>query len=166
MTGIHISDFVECIVRPSLKAAGLHSDPAEKLLVGTACQESHLGRYLVQIDGPALGLYQMEPGTHDDIHVNFLKYHDDLRVHIFRTSGMPLYRNDEMPSPTNLIYNLRYATLMARAHYLRFKPPLPHEDDIEGQALYWKKFYNTDHGKGKPEEYLNNWERLAKLYYS
>jgi hypothetical protein len=40
---------------------------AIQLLMGTAAQESHLGTYLKQINGPALGVFQMEPNTEIDI---------------------------------------------------------------------------------------------------
>ena len=68
------------IVRPAIEKIGLWSQEAEDLLIGTAAQESHLGTYLRQLgDGPALGIFQMEPATHNDIHENFLRYKHDLR---------------------------------------------------------------------------------------
>jgi len=71
------------IIRPVLK----HLDPvipysmaAENLLMGTCAQESRMGQFLVQLDnGPAKGVFQMEPDTHDDIYKNFLHYRGELR---------------------------------------------------------------------------------------
>src|SRR5260221_162978 len=62
-----------------LAISGLGLDPGDlqapvELLLGTALQESGL-TYRVQLGGgPARGLFQMEPNTHDDIWDNFLKY--------------------------------------------------------------------------------------------
>ena len=64
--------FTRLIIRPALKIIGLDFRAAEELLLGTALQESRL-TYLHQLGGgPALGLFQMEPGTHDDIWTNYL----------------------------------------------------------------------------------------------
>ncbi|KAF0118141.1 MAG: hypothetical protein FD149_866 [Rhodospirillaceae bacterium] len=71
--------FVTTVIRPTLLHLGLHSPAAEALLLGTAIQESRLGTYLRQTGGgPALGVYQMEPATHEDIWTNFLAYRPDL----------------------------------------------------------------------------------------
>ena len=51
----------------------LVSQEAENLLMGTAAQESALGEYIRQLgNGPALGIFQMEPETFDDIVRNYL----------------------------------------------------------------------------------------------
>ena len=56
------------LITSVLKELNLHSDNAVNLLMGTAAQESHLGKYRKQIGGgPALGIFQMEPATFNDI---------------------------------------------------------------------------------------------------
>lgn len=65
-------------IRPalvSLMAGGLAS---EKLLLGTAIQESLLIHRQQLGGGPALGLFQMETATHDDCWNNFLKFRVQL----------------------------------------------------------------------------------------
>ena len=42
----------------------------------------------------------------------------------------------------------------ARLQYRRFKDPLPGVGDLEAQAKYWKKFYNTELGRGTIEHFL------------
>ena len=42
------------------------SDSALIAALMCAAHESHLGKYLKQRNGPALGPYQVEPATHDD----------------------------------------------------------------------------------------------------
>ena len=64
---LDIPQFRANIIRPVLLVIGGESRAAENLILGTALQESNL-RYLRQLgDGPARGVYQMEPATHDDI---------------------------------------------------------------------------------------------------
>lgn len=143
--------FRELVIRPSLRALGLYSPQAEELLLGTAIQESRLV-YLKQLGGgPALGLFQMEPATHDDIWDNYLKYHPALGRSILGLSCSPELDAGE------LVWNLLYATAMTRVHYLRVPEALPAEGDIDAQAVYWKEYYNTYLGSGTEEEYTENW---------
>jgi len=147
------SHLKEYIIIPTLDYMGLNSASAVNLLLGTAAQESHLGKYLHQINGPALGIYQMEPDTHKDIHNNFLVYKSDLNKKILNLS-FPAFSMKK-----NLIGNLYYATAMARIHYYRVPEKLPKADDIEGLANYWKRYYNTIRGQGTIKEFIKNFEK-------
>lgn len=149
------SHLKEYIIIPTLDYMGLNSASAVNLLLGTAAQESHLGKYLHQINGPALGIYQMEPDTHKDIHNNFLVYKSDLNKKILNLS-FPAFSMKK-----NLIGNLYYATAMARIHYYRVPEKLPKADDIEGLANYWKRYYNTTIGKGTIKEFIKNFEKYV-----
>lgn len=153
------TQFREHIVRPALQALDPeipYSLTAENLLMGTAMQESNL-TYLVQINGPALGVFQMEPNTHRDIWKNYL--HVDC--------GRPflahkILRNDLDYGDTRderLVWDLQYATQMARVHYWRVPAPLP-ADNPHDLAKYWKRHYNTHLGRGRREEFVANYERL------
>lgn len=143
------------IIVPALQAIGLHSLAAEQLVLGTCCQESLGGSYIKQLGkGPALGIYQMEPITHDDLHANFLKFKRDLSVKVNNLCV-------GIANASELVWNLNYATAMCRIHYFRVKAPLPAANDFKAQARYWKKYYNTPKGKGTTEEYLINWERYS-----
>lgn len=142
------------VVRPTFESIGLYSRDAVALLMGTAMQESQL-TYLRQLEnGPALGLWQMEPTTHDDIWANYLRYR--WRI------AQPIKALVPTPGPRAMVDNLSYACAMARVHYLRVPEPLPGWDDVHGQALYWKKHYNTFLGKGTPGEFILNYERLLR----
>jgi hypothetical protein len=70
--------FVRATIGPVLRQLGLDEyrmQAAEELLLGTALQESGLIYRRQLNNGPALGLFQMEPATHDDIWADFLTYH-------------------------------------------------------------------------------------------
>ena len=148
----------ELIIESSLDDLGLKSDPAVQLLMLTAAQESKLGHYIAQIKGPALGIFQMEPLTHDDIWENYLKYKPDLASKLQHIAGTyPIN-----PPAALLVHNLKYAAAMARIHYRRVKEALPRYNDITGMAHYWKRHYNTELGRGKPEEAVKNYFKYVE----
>lgn len=149
---INPSHFRLQIIRPVLVAMGMHSEAAENLLLGTALQESRL-TFLKQINGPALGVYQIEPDTHDDVWQNYLAYRPDLASIVggFKSSA---WQYDDRK---DLIGNLFYATAIARIIYRRVPEPLPAHDDIEALGRYWKQHYNTPLGKGTANEFVANY---------
>jgi len=148
---LHIQQFIDHVIVPALNAIGLNSQAAQELVLGTALQESNL-YYLKQLGaGPAMGLFQMEPATHDDIWTHYLIYKPRLAGKVHTISAQQ--------TPEELIGNLWYAAAMCRIHYLRVKAPLPEAGDIDAQAAYWKKYYNTPLGAGMVEEYMENWKR-------
>jgi hypothetical protein len=55
-------------------------------------------------------------------------------------SGVP---NKFFMKPELMVWNLYYATLMARAKYLTKPEPLPNHHDALGMAEYYKEHYNT-----------------------
>ncbi len=149
---LNIGQFRTNIVRPTLEGIGAHNRAAENLVLGTALQESNL-HYLRQLnEGPARGIYQMEPPTHNDIWENFLAYRPELRE---RVSALLVPEKDRVDQ---LVWNLAYATAMCRIHYLRVRYPLPAPDDIRGLAEYWKQHYNTPQGRGTPDEFIQKFE--------
>ncbi len=146
----------EHIVAPALHLIDAWSLAAENLVMGTAAQESHL-QYVKQLgDGPALGLFQMEPATHDDIWDNYLAHRDELRLSVQNAIDLATRLT---PHATRLMWDLRYAAIMCRVHYRRVPDSLPDADDIEALARYWKDHYNTAQGAGTVDEYVSNYAR-------
>lgn len=119
-----------------------------------AAHESHMGSFLKQVKGPALGMYQMEPRTHDDIWVNGVHDRPDIRgwLYSWAVEG-GVHKSEEMS------WNHRYATAMFRAHFLRFKEGIP--KSLEDQAKYLKKYWNGP-GKATPQEYLQDYRRYVQ----
>ncbi len=147
--------FLSTVIAPTLAQIGLDSKAAEELLLGTALQESELIHRRQIGGGPGLGYYQMEPATHDDIWDNYLKYHKALAAKI---EALVAPSKDRL---TALEMNDRYATAMARVLYLRAPAPLPPAGDIEAMAQYWKRYYNTPLGAGKPEQFVAKWKKYV-----
>jgi hypothetical protein len=143
--------FLDHIIRPALVAIGLDGPDAERLLLGTALQESALRNYRQEGGGPALGYFQMEPEDHDDIWANFLLGRKDLAARL-----RALLPARVQPSADQLIPYPHYAAAMCRVHYLRVPAPIP--TDLAGQAAYYKIYYNTPEGAATTAEYLANWQ--------
>ena len=141
------------VIRPVLKDLRLWSLEAERLVLGTACAESDCGRWLRQKGGgPALGIFQMEPSTHDDLFVNFLDHRHHIRRQVWN------WRVNVEADARELIWNIGYATAMCRVHYLRDPEPLP--NTLVGQAEYYKRVYNTHLGAGSAEGYIKKWRQF------
>lgn len=162
---LNLSQLREYVVVPALQQLGMYSLAAEQLVLGTIAQESQ-GSYLKQLGkGPALGLIQMEPATHKDLWLNFIKYKRAIRYALLMMTSDSVdesYDVNGWPDHVALIWNLRYAIAMCRVHYYRRPEALPKANDIKALGLYWKNHYNTSLGAGTVEEFINHFP--YKLY--
>ncbi|MBF0422646.1 MAG: hypothetical protein HQL73_06610 [Magnetococcales bacterium] len=156
---MHPRHVLELVIRPALQFLNMDGEAAERLLLGTAIQESGCGLYLRQLNsGVALGIFQMEPKTHDDIWNNWLRWQAPLRTTLLARLGTP-----NPPDSSRLITDLFYAAVMCRLHYRRVPQPIPAADDLPGLAAYWKDHYNTSLGQGSVTQFQNNWHRFLGL---
>ena len=137
-----------------LSYIGAYSVEAVYLLLGTCAVESNFGTYLKQRNGPALGVFQIEPGTLIDIWENYLYYKDELAYRIKQVSGVG--ESDLFACEMNLAYQI----CIARVKYLRRPGVIPVE--LVGQAGYWKKHYNTYKGKGTVDKYIEKFNKYCK----
>lgn len=148
MSGLNALQLRAYIVRPALRALSMWSRAAEELVMGTAAQESRL-EYIHQLGGgPALGLFQMEPATHDDIWTNYLDYRPQLAGLVRSLVARPV--------ADTMVHDARYAAAMCRLHYRRVPAPLPDPEDIHAMAAYWDTHYNRNPTKGHPWEFVEN----------
>jgi len=134
--------FRDLIVRV-LDAHGLGGDAAVNLLLGTAAVESRFGTFLRQLSGgPAVGVFQMEPAT-----FNWLR---DLYQHLL---GSRHAREMEA--------DLALAIVAARLRYRVVREALPPADNVQAQARYWKRYYNTHRGAGSEADYIRQYRRFV-----
>ena len=155
--GLNAKQLALYVIRPTINYLGWGGSAAERLVLGTAITESGL-RYLKQMSsGPARGLFQMEPATHDDIWENWLEYKPEKDL-----INNLVYQAE--PKLDNLYGNLAYATAMCRAHYRRFPGALPDANDGTAMALYWKEYYNTHLGAGDPHEAKQHFDRAITVF--
>ncbi len=149
MKAVQIKDLV---IIPALEKIELYSPEAVILMLGTACVESQCGEYLQQVpSGPALGIFQIEMATYEDLIKNYLDFRPDLKARV-----MALYC-EGMSTKQNLTCNLLFQAAVCRLIYLRVSEKIP--NDLVGMANYWKKYYNTSKGKGTPEKFIEAYER-------
>lgn len=147
MTGLNLSQVRLLIVRPVLQSIGLSSLAAENLLLGTMLAESG-GVWLQQVGGgPALGLWQMEPATHDDCWNNWLCAPGRSR----QATALRQVIGYRTPAADLMTWNLRYAAGMARIKYQRSPLSLPSADDATALSAYHKRVYNTANGAASAE---------------
>jgi len=151
------SQFRSLIVEPVLSQLRVYSKGAEELLVFTCAAESLGGTLLQQVKGPALGIFQMEPNTYTDIWVNYIRNRNQMATLMALHFGCA-----KIPEVERLIYDLHFATAMARIHYLRMPGKLPEPKDVDGIWDYYKKYYNTEKGKAKKEDSIKKYQDFIR----
>jgi hypothetical protein len=149
---------LDYIIKPTLEYMGgnYNSKNAQMLLLSTAAIESKCGYYIKQIEGPALGIWQMEPVTLHDIYENCDALND----------GDGLLNKFDAIDLFNFSYDLRatlpisptYACAMARLKYSMDTAPLPFYGDIYAIYEYYKRIYNTPLGASTFEKFKSAWE--------
>jgi hypothetical protein len=154
VTKVAAETFLRTIIQPACEAIGAWSEAAGQLLLGTAIQESGLVHRRQLGDGPALGLFQMEPATHHDCWVNYLVYRPDLAHKVLVVGSLTEPSDAEW-----LVGHDEYAAAMARVRYLRIDAKLPTVNDISAMADYWSKWYNTRDDAAKAQQFIDNWHR-------
>jgi len=148
-------DHLRELIEEVLKQHGLYSKAAVELLMLTAAQESHCGRYLRQIKGPALGIFQMEPATYHDLWKNYIFYNYRIAEELNK------YNVNSNNWRIHMIGNIPYQILIARVNYLRMPELLPDHNDLRGLARYYKKYWNTYLGAATIDEAMNNYYLYA-----
>lgn len=125
------------------------SNDAVEILMMIAAHESHLGTYSRQHQGPARGVFQIEPVTERDIHNNYLSYHEERRD-LLKTYTIDI---------SDLEFNLAYQIVIARLHLTRNPDKLPNTP--VDMAIYLKKYWNTFLGDATYIAYLEDYTKRA-----
>ena len=147
--------FRNYIIRPTLKAMDMWTPTAENLLLGTAIHESGgLEKIKQDGNGPALGYYQMEPDTLDDLYENYLRFRPNKK------KLLDQFKIQALSNKINLRGNQLFATAAARLQYYRVPEAIP--EAIYSQAAYWKKYWNTEKGAGTVQKYMGDWNHWSQ----
>jgi len=147
-------DQLSDLITRTLKGIGKFSPDALNLLMGISAQESHMYKYIKQLgNGPALGGFQMEPATFNDIVQNYLVNKNKLSQLIKTECGVVLF------DARDLEFNMKLAICFARCHFLRLPDSLP--NTIEGMAKLYKASYNTKYGKATEKEFIENYNKFV-----
>ena len=164
-------DFLTHVIHPVIEVLGfddgeelaevdddVYMFPSEALLLGTALAETSLEQIVQYGGGPAVGYFQIEPATYEDILGNWLvgERAREITPKIYKVCCLPY-----MPDAGAMIWHPRFAACMCRLHYRRqprYSDKLALPDTIEGIAEYWGTYYNTSLGKGSVEHFLETWQ--------
>ena len=135
------------------------SEDAVQLLLMLAAYESNMGKFIKQVGGPALGIFQMEPETHDDIWKNFILGNKSVNFAVAKFLPSTHSLTKKSDGSELLATDIRYATVMARAFFMRFKEPIPDSD--YDKARYAKYYWNTEAGKATINDYFTAYRSLV-----
>ena len=151
-------------IRETLSEANMYTTDMHKLLLGTIASESDFGSLNKQRGGPALGIGQMEPSTHNDIWSNYLSYKPQLRSKVINSMWFGV------PKLTQLRYNRKYQILMYTVQYQRahsVNKCLDHpkfktkNDEIWYFAWLHKKVFNTAAGKSTTKRFFEKYHEYV-----
>lgn len=147
----------DLIIKPTLQYMGgrYYSKDAAMLLLATAAIESDCGYYIKQIDGPALGVWQMEPVTHNDIWNNCdaLTSKTLQRSVVFSLAAMGKCGDESLSCAP------MYACAMARLKYSMDRASLPDYNDVDSVYNYYKRVYNTHLGVSTKAKFIAAWDK-------
>ena len=124
-----------------------YSDDALALVMRTGMAESGYRALRQMGDGPAIGFFQVELDTAQDTLDNYVAYRQKLKDKLV---GLGLGNDLEF----SLLSNIALQVAFCRLKYRRDKDPIPSWDNLEAQAKYWKKVYNTELGAGTVKHFM------------
>lgn len=141
------------------------------LMMGTCAMESRFFKRVQDGGGPARGLFQMEPDTAYDMFETYFPRRPDrfwalmeLWFDIPRESFLLVdFHPQKEDLASHLVINDLFAAAMARIKYLRDPHPVP--ETVEDQADYWYRIYQSVHGAGVPDDYMNAWHEVGRDQY-
>jgi len=155
---MNVKQYRDNILIPTLKDIGMFSPSAVELLLRTALHESGMLEYIEQVGGgPALGFFQMEPPTLDDLITNLQPKHID------KTELLYSYKPPKLGWDAALCRCLVFQVVACRLQYWRFPEPLPRPGDAEGMWRYYRKYWNSSKGKARKKPFHEAWERYRLL---
>ena len=136
---------------------------AVELVLATGIVESRY-EYIRQMgDGPARSFWQVEPATAVDNLAHYLVHRSSLMKKCAEASLVDLKYwqiYDERVWAEILEKNIAAGIIHCRIKYWRVPKRMP--NSIEGQADYWKKYYNTEGGAGDPEHFVESVKKYLR----
>ena len=139
---------IEIVVEMTLKKMDMYSKDALAMVMRTGMAETGF-RHLKQMgDGPALGFFQVEPKTIMDTIDNYVKYRPKIEADL---NELGFEKKD---LAYRMMSNIGLQAAFCRLKYRRDKFAMPSCKDINAQAEYWKRVYNTKLGKGTVEHFI------------
>jgi len=143
LDNINAQTFQTKVINPVLFKLNIYSPSTSTLLLGTAIQESLVGKL-------SKNVFQITLRTAKNINAHYLTQHPELQNAV---------NNYYVPDHTlqwNLKNNVNYQTALASVVYLSSNKPIPNADNPETLGKFWKVNYNSYLGKGTAREYATH----------
>jgi hypothetical protein len=130
-----------------------------RLVMETIATESHRGKHVRQMRGPAKGIVQMEPATHDDL-VSWLKNN-----HVDVWQNLMLFYEKKQTHKWNTENNVPYNIALCLCLYWRKAGSLLPDitQDASMRAVTYKIFYGSVMNACTISKYLQEAETFASL---
>lgn len=153
-----MKETIKTIIKYTLIKMDMNSEEACALIYETGMAESGY-RALEQKGGPALGFFQCEPNTADDILKNYVIFRASISQKLLEL-GLPAKVLADIKSKDymdvlkySILTNIALQVAFCRLKYRRNPAPIP--TTKKERAKYWKKIYNTELGKGTVKHYID-----------
>ena len=122
------------------------SRAVEEMLIETAIAETYGGQYKDPSHYAGMGLTQIDQLPFKDIQ-DRCNIADKNKI--FKAFGININKVEWV----ELRHNPFLALLFTRLYYKKIPDTIP--GSVKARASYWKKFYNTDAGKGTEEHFIS-----------
>tara|TARA_Y100000310_G_C20557034_1_gene751087 strand:+ start:432 stop:887 length:456 start_codon:yes stop_codon:yes gene_type:complete len=135
------------IIQFTLEHLDMYSEDAASLVYRTGMAESSY-KHLRQVQGPAIGFFQVEPATIIDTVNNYVDYRPELKTKLYSLGW------DDSNYEQRVLASIALQAAFCRLKYRRDSKPLPKANNVMEQAKYWKRVYNSKYGKGTVEHFM------------
>ena len=139
---------IKDIIEWTLNKIGMYSDDAAAMVFRTGMTETGYKHLKQMGDGPAIGFFQIEPATLNDVMDNYVLYRPAIKTDLYSLGY------DDKDIEIRIMGNIALQVAFCRLCYRRDSKSIPKLENIKAQAEYWKRVYNTKLGKGTVEHFL------------
>ncbi len=157
--GICAEELRNFVIKPTLQQLGDWSPVAERLLLGTAAQESGLGFHLKYSRSRGLGIYQITPRTHTNVWDKYLIRSPDLASFV---RGLASQHKFLTNPHAELTTNLSYATAIAWMIYRRSGKTLSVKANLNELAKFWARYFQTRQ-TGTVDDFINHYQQFVAV---
>lgn len=157
--GIDVRELRERVIRPCLKLFNENSESAENLLLGTAAQESLMGKHCVCERTGGLGLYRITAEKHREVWDKYLVQFPDLAS---LQRGLASQHQFLKDPHAELITNLCYSTGMAWIIYRQARVNFSKPTKLLTLANLWATHF--DNGAGdvrRAEDFIQSYRNFG-----
>jgi hypothetical protein len=143
-----MEESIKKIIAWTLEFMEMDSPEAREMIYRTGMAETGFRAIEQYGNGPAVGFFQVEPATINDTIENYVSYRPAIKSKLWELGF------DEKDSKIRVMSSIALQVAFCRLKYRRDKHALPKCGDLEGQAEYWKRVYNSYKGKGTVKHFI------------